>query len=90
MGGGETWPEGVVAVADDRVPGVTSYFLMAALSDGTSRAMLQVVINPYVSAYSLRGTTPVQRINIVCGVTGRHNVLAPFFVTSASCSPEWR
>ena len=48
---------------------------------GTSAAMLQVVINPYVSAYSLRGTTPVQRMNIVCGVNSVGTTVAPFFVT---------
>lgn len=77
----ETWPEGCVAVADDRVPWGYFIFLAGSFLMGTSAAMLQVVINPYVSAYSLRGTTPVQRMNIVCGVNSVGTTVAPFFVT---------
>ena len=29
---------------------------------GTSAAILQVVINPYISAYELPGTQPVQQL----------------------------
>jgi FHS family L-fucose permease-like MFS transporter len=48
---------------------------------GTSAALLQVVINPYVAAYDLPGTQPVQRMNIVCAINSFGTTIAPFFVT---------
>jgi FHS family L-fucose permease-like MFS transporter len=48
---------------------------------GTSAAILQVVINPYVSAYELPGTQPAQRLNIVTAVNSFGTTIAPFFVT---------
>ena len=43
-------------------------FLLGSFLMGTSAAILQVVINPYVSAYELPGTQPAQRLNIVTAV----------------------
>lgn len=65
----------------DRVPWGYFVFLAGSFLMGTSAAMLQVVINPYVSAYDLPGTTPVQRMNIVCGINSIGTTIAPFFVT---------
>ena len=48
---------------------------------GTSAAILQVVINPYIAAYDLPGTKPVQRMNIVCAINSIGTTIAPFFVT---------
>ena len=48
---------------------------------GTSATVLQVVINPYVTSYELKGTQPVQRLNIVCAVNSFGTTIAPFFVT---------
>lgn len=48
---------------------------------GTSAAMLQVVINPYIAAYPLPGTQPVQRMNFTCAVNSFGTTIAPFFVT---------
>ena len=48
---------------------------------GTSAAMLQVVINPYIVAYPLPGTQPVQRMNFTCAVNSFGTTIAPFFVT---------
>lgn len=48
---------------------------------GTAAAMLQVVINPYIAAYPLPGTQPVQRMNFTCAVNSFGTTIAPFFVT---------
>ncbi|MDR1946138.1 MAG: hypothetical protein LBQ51_03090 [Desulfovibrio sp.] len=56
-------------------------FLSGAYLMGTSAAILQVVINPYIAAYEVRGTQPVQRVNIVCAVNSFGTTIAPFFVT---------
>lgn len=56
-------------------------FLIGSFLMGTSAAILQVVINPYVSAYELPGTHPAQRLNIVTAVNSFGTTIAPFFVT---------
>ena len=56
-------------------------FLLGAYLMGTSAALLQVVINPYVAAYELPNTQPVQRMNIVCAINSFGTTIAPFFVT---------
>jgi len=56
-------------------------FLIGSFLMGTSAAILQVVINPYVSAYDLPGTRPAQRLNIVTAVNSFGTTIAPFFVT---------
>ena len=56
-------------------------FLLGSFLMGTSAAILQVVINPYISAYELPGTQPAQRLNIVTAVNSFGTTIAPFFVT---------
>lgn len=56
-------------------------FLLGSYLMGTSAALLQVVINPYVSAYELPNTQSVQRMNIVCAINSFGTTIAPFFVT---------
>ncbi len=56
-------------------------FLLGSFMMGTSAAILQVVINPYVSAYELPGTKPAQRLNIVTAINSFGTTIAPFFVT---------
>lgn len=70
-----------VRIFDDRVPYGYFIFLLGSYLMGTSAALLQVVINPYVAAYDLPGTQPVQRMNIVCAVNSFGTTIAPFFVT---------
>lgn len=74
-------PASGVAVGSDFIPWGYFIFLAGSFLMGTSAAMLQVVINPYVSAYDLPGTRPVQRMNIVCGINSVGTTVAPFFVT---------
>lgn len=73
--------EGTLRIGSDRIPYGYFIFLAGSYLMGTSAALLQVVINPYVAAYPLPGTQPVQRMNIVCAVNSLGTTVAPFFVT---------
>lgn len=68
-------------IMEDRVPYGYFIFLLGSYLMGTSAALLQVVINPYVAVYDLPNTQPVQRMNIVCAINSFGTTLAPFFVT---------
>lgn len=70
-----------ITIAEDVIPCGYFVFLLGSFLMGTSAAILQVVINPYVSAYELPGTQPVQRMNIVCGINSFGTTIAPFCVT---------
>jgi FHS family L-fucose permease-like MFS transporter len=68
-------------IAGDHIPYGYLIFLLGSYLMGTSAALSQVVINPYVAAYDLPGTQPVQRMNIVCAINSFGTTIAPFFVT---------
>lgn len=70
-----------IQILQDQVPYGYFVFLAGSYLMGTSAALLQVVINPYVAAYDLPNTQPVQRMNIVCAVNSFGTTIAPFFVT---------
>lgn len=70
-----------VQIRTDRIPYGYFVFLLGSYLMGTSAALLQVVINPYIAAYDLPGTQPVQRMNIVCAINSFGTTIAPFFVT---------
>ncbi|MCM1051779.1 MAG: hypothetical protein NC349_07430 [Paenibacillus sp.] len=70
-----------VAIGNDIIPWGYFIFLLGSFLMGSSAAMLQVVINPYVSAYELPGTNAVQRMNIVCGINSIGTTIGPFFVS---------
>ena len=70
-----------VVVNGDFVPFGYFVFLMGSFLMGTSAAMLQVVINPYIAAYPLPGTSAVQRMNFTCAVNSFGTTIAPLFVT---------
>lgn len=70
-----------IQILDDRVPYGYFIFLLGSYLMGTSAALLQVVINPYIAAYDLPNTQPVQRMNIVCAINSFGTTIAPFFVT---------
>lgn len=70
-----------VQILGDRIPTGYFIFLLGSYLMGTSAALLQVVINPYIAAYHLPHTQPVQRMNIVCAVNSFGTTIAPFFVT---------
>lgn len=70
-----------IRIFEDQVPYGYFIFLLGSYLMGTSAALLQVVINPYVAAYDLPNTQPVQRMNIVCAINSFGTTIAPFFVT---------
>ena len=76
------WGEAGVRLGEDLVPWGYFVFLLGSFLMGTSAAILQVVINPYIAAYDLPGTKPVQRMNIVCAINSIGTTIAPFFVTA--------
>lgn len=65
----------------DFVPFGYFIFLTGSFLMGTAAAMLQVVINPYIAAYPLPGTSAVQRMNFTCAVNSFGTTIAPLFVT---------
>lgn len=71
-----------LTIGSDVIPLGYFVFLAGSFLMGSSAAMLQVVVNPYISAYDLPGTKPVQRMNIVCGINSIGTTVAPFFVTA--------
>lgn len=73
--------EAGIRILDDRIPYGYFIFLLGSYLMGTSAALLQVVINPYIAAYELPNTQPVQRMNIVCAINSFGTTIAPFFVT---------
>lgn len=77
----EYWGGAGVHISHDFVPYGYFVFLFGSYLMGTSAAMLQVVINPYIAAYPLSGTQPVQRMNFTCAVNSFGTTIAPFFVT---------
>jgi MFS transporter, FHS family, L-fucose permease len=56
-------------------------FLLGSYLMGTSAAIIQVVVSPYIASYDLPGTQPVQRLNITTAVNSIGTTSAPFFVT---------
>ena len=77
----EYWGGKGMHIGSDFVPFGYFVFLFGSYLMGTSAAMLQVVINPYVVAYPLPGTQPVQRMNFTCAINSIGTTVAPFFVT---------
>lgn len=78
---GSHWPDFAIMIGSDTVPWAFFIFLVGCFLMGSSAAMLQVAINPYVASYELPGTTPVQRMNIATGINSIGTTIGPFFVT---------
>lgn len=75
------FPHAAVRIGQDSVSYGYFIFLIGSFLMGTSAALLQVVINPYIAAYELPNTQPVQRVNIVCAINSLGTTIDPFFVT---------
>lgn len=56
-------------------------FLLGSFVTGASATILQVVINPYLSACSVKGTQPIQRLAMGGTANSVGTTLAPYFVT---------
>lgn len=78
---GSRFPDPAAHIDTDLVPWAYFIFLVGCFLMGTFAAMLQVVINPYIAAYDLPGTTAVQRMNISTGCNSIGTTIGPFFVT---------
>lgn len=56
-------------------------FLLGSFIVGASATILQVVINPYLTACYVKGTQPIQRMAIGGSANSIGTTIAPFFVT---------
>jgi FHS family L-fucose permease-like MFS transporter len=61
---GANFPGFNLCFGDSVIPYCFFIFLAGSFLMGTSAAVIQVVVNPYVASYDLPGTQPVQRLNI--------------------------
>jgi FHS family L-fucose permease-like MFS transporter len=78
---GANFPGFNLCFGDSVIPYCFFIFLAGSFLMGTSAAVIQVVVNPYVASYDLPGTQPVQRLNITTGINSIGTTSAPFFVT---------
>ncbi|MCJ8165015.1 hypothetical protein MKJ04_09185 [Pontibacter sp. E15-1] len=78
---GDNYPYLVFQVGDSIIAYGFIVFVMGSYLMGTSAAVIQVVVNPYVASYDLPGTQPVQRLNITTAINSIGTTSAPFFVT---------
>ncbi len=68
-------------IGDAIIPFGFVIFVAGSYLMGTSAAIIQVVVNPYAASYQLKGTQPVQRLNILTAINSIGTTSAPFFVT---------
>lgn len=78
---GNYYPHLGLNFGENQIPYGFFIFLLGSYLMGTSAAIIQVVVNPYVASYDLPGTQPVQRLNITTAVNSIGTTSAPFFVT---------
>lgn len=75
------FPTANVQIASAIVPFGYFIFLLGSFIAGASATILQVVINPYLVACSVKGTQPIQRLSIGGASNSIGTTVAPFFVT---------
>lgn len=75
------FPESALRVAGLSVPTGFFIFLAGSFVVGASATIMQVVINPYLSACSVRGTQAIQRLAIGGSANSIGTTIAPYFVT---------
>ena len=63
------------------IPGGFLIFLLGSFIVGSSVTILQVVINPYLTACHVKGTQSIQRLAIGGSANSVGTTLAPYFVT---------
>ncbi len=73
-------------IGSDFIPYGYLIFLLGSYLMGTSAALLQVVINPYIASYDLPNTQSVQRLSLVGAINSIGTTIAPFFVTGVMFS----
>lgn len=75
------FPDSKVQIASASVPSGFFVFLAGSFIVGASATILQVVINPYLVACTVKGTQPIQRLAIGGSSNSIGTTIAPFFVT---------
>lgn len=75
------FPDSKVQIASAEVPLGFFIFLIGSFVVGASATILQVVINPYLVACTVKGTQPIQRLAIGGSTNSIGTTIAPFFVT---------
>lgn len=75
------FPEADLAISGSLIPAGYFIFLIGSFTVGASATILQVVLNPYLSACDVKGTQPVQRLAIGGSSNSVGTTTAPYFVT---------
>lgn len=75
------YPDSKVQIASASVPSGFFIFLLGSFVVGASATILQVVINPYLVACTVKGTQSIQRLAIGGSANSIGTTIAPFFVT---------
>jgi FHS family L-fucose permease-like MFS transporter len=75
------FPDSALRMGAISVPAGFFIFLLGSFVVGASATILQVVINPYLTACFVRGTQPIQRLAIGGSANSIGTTIAPFFVT---------
>ncbi|MDR1610667.1 MAG: MFS transporter [Candidatus Symbiothrix sp.] len=78
---GYKMPDATFSVGNSVIPYGFLAFVIGSFLIGSAAAIIQVVVNPYAASCQLRGTQPVQRLNILTGINSIGTTSAPFFVT---------
>jgi FHS family L-fucose permease-like MFS transporter len=75
------FPDSKVQIASATIPVGYFIFLLGSFVVGSAATIMQVVLNPYLTACTVKGTQPVQRLNIGGSSNSIGTTVAPFFVT---------
>ena len=77
----EQFPSSIVQISSAIIPFGYFIFLFGSFVVGTAATIMQVVLNPYLTACNVKGTQPVQRLNIGGSSNSIGTTIAPYFVT---------
>lgn len=72
------FPDSHFLIASAVIPWGYVIFLLGSYVVGAAATILQVVINPYLTACDVKNTQPVQRLNIGGSANSVGTTLAPF------------
>lgn len=75
------YPQSNWEIGEYIIPGGFLIFLLGSFVVGASATILQVVINPYLSACHVKGTQSIQRLAIGGSANSIGTTIAPYFVT---------
>lgn len=75
------YPDANINMGSNIVPIGFFIFLLGSFVVGASATILQVVINPYLTACYVKNTQPIQRMAIGGSANAIGTTIAPFFVT---------